>query len=299
MPFSSDQNFGTMPSKQGVWFFVTSWCESVRYVHPTELAMELPGLFDYMVGQLEAAPTTGRLHWQWVCHIDQSKRQNKKTMVWMKEHVFTDGEHFEFRKREEALEYVQKEFTSEGERFEWGKLPFEPNSSVSWQNELELFQRQAYKEMNAKVFILHHKNFFSAVNLLQRPYMGMKEVNVFWGEAGSGKSRAIWDAEDPENTGKLYVISDPKWWDGYTGQEAVFFDEFTGQWPIEYWLRVCDRYPMSVPIKGGMVPLMAKRIYFASNKNWREWYKEGTITVEQMVGLERRITREKEFVISN
>lgn len=133
---------------------------------------------------------------------------------------------------------------------------------------------------------------------MDKPTYGPKEVFVYQGPTGTGKSREVWEREDPEFTeDKLYVVADNYWWDGYRGQEAVLFEEFTGQWKIEWLLRVLDRYPMRVPFKGGFVPLKAKRIYFTSNKMWQEWYPIGVngVSAAQLDALERRFTEVRDF----
>lgn len=38
-------------------------------------------------------------------------------------------------------------------------------------------------------------------------------------------------------------------------------------------LRVCDRYPCKVPVKGAFVEFVAKNIYITSNWHVWEWYR--------------------------
>lgn len=54
-----------------------------------------------------------------------------------------------------------------------------------------------------------------------------------------------------------------KWFDGYTGQKTVIFDDFRGT-PENYSqvLRLTDRYPMRVPIKGGYVAWVPTTVIF-------------------------------------
>lgn len=52
-----------------------------------------------------------------------------------------------------------------------------------------------------------------------------REVHVFWGDTGSGKSRRAWD----EAGFSAYPKSpSTKFWDGYQDQENVVIDEFRG-----------------------------------------------------------------------
>lgn len=93
-------------------------------------------------------------------------------------------------------------------------------------------------------------------------------VVVYWGDPGTGKSRRVWDAE-PE----AYAHPGGPWFDGYDGQEAVLFDDFTGScFKIQYLLKLLDRYPMDVPVKGGFVSWVPRRIYITSNLPFDDWY---------------------------
>ena len=44
------------------------------------------------------------------------------------------------------------------------------------------------------------------------------------------------------------------WFDGYDGQDTAIFDDFRASGNrFSYILRLIDRYPMDVPVKGGFV----------------------------------------------
>ncbi|KAL0152209.1 hypothetical protein M9458_051932 [Cirrhinus mrigala] len=53
-------------------------------------------------------------------------------------------------------------------------------------------------------------------------------------------------------------IRDYAWWDGYDGQDNVIIDDFYGWIAYDELLRVCDRYPCKVPVKGAFVEFVAK-----------------------------------------
>lgn len=99
----------------------------------------------------------------------------------------------------------------------------------------------------------------------------VRTVYVFWGRTCTGKSRRAWDEAGDGAYGK-----DPrsKFWDGYTGQEAVIIDEFRGGIDISHILRWTDRYPVRVEIKGSSRPLDAARIWITSNVDPRSWYPD-------------------------
>jgi len=79
--------------------------------------------------------------------------------------------------------------------------------------------------------------------------------------------------------------NDSQWWDGYIGQSDVVIDEFYGWIKYDTLLRLIDRYPYMVEVKGAMRKFLAKRIFITSNKRWRDWYPN----VDDIRALERRI----------
>ena len=53
------------------------------------------------------------------------------------------------------------------------------------------------------------------------------------------------------------------WFDGYDGHDTAIFDDFRASVNrFAYILRVLDRYPMDVPVKGGFVNWNPKYIVF-------------------------------------
>jgi len=96
-----------------------------------------------------------------------------------------------------------------------------------------------------------------------------RTVKVFWGEAGTGKSRRAW-----EEAGVTVYPKDPctKYWDGYKGEANVIIDEFRGEINISHILRWFDRYPVIVECKFGAVTLNATTIWITSNVDPRDWY---------------------------
>lgn len=94
---------------------------------------------------------------------------------------------------------------------------------------------------------------------------------MFWGAPRTGKSRKA-----HEMFPDAYRAADNPngWFDGYEGQEAVIFDEFTGLFPRQLMLQLLDRYPLQLPIKGGFVAIKATKVVFTSNLDPSTWYNE-------------------------
>lgn len=112
-------------------------------------------------------------------------------------------------------------------------------------------------------------------------------VIVLWGEAGTGKTRSVYDYHKPED---IYMHTGEKWFDGYEGQKIALFDDYNGgEFKLTYLLKLIDRYPFQVPVKGGYRNWIPQIIYFTSNKDPMDWYTNATEV--QKRALKRRFTR--------
>lgn len=83
-----------------------------------------------------------------------------------------------------------------------------------------------------------------------------------YGDTGTGKSR--WAHEN--FPGAYWKLPDCKWFDGYQGEETIIFDDFrpTKEISLQFILRMVDRYPMKVEIKGSHVNFAPKRVIFTT-----------------------------------
>lgn len=116
------------------------------------------------------------------------------------------------------------------------------------------------------------------------------EVHVRYGRPGVGKTRYVYDKHGVDNT---YVVSmgdgsgKSLWFDGYDGQPVMLLDDFNGEIPFKFFLRLIDIYPIQLQIKGSSVWRACKYIYITSNKHPDHWYKG---TEDDYNALMRRFT---------
>lgn len=103
------------------------------------------------------------------------------------------------------------------------------------------------------------------------------------GPAGCGKTRAIHEAY-PD----AYWKPDGPWWDGYEGHSVVVLDDYYGDLPYSQLLRVLDRYPLRLPVKGGFVPAEFTTVLITSNARLDEQYP-GIPQPDRREALYRRI----------
>lgn len=133
-------------------------------------------------------------------------------------------------------------------------------------------------------FVRYHRGFEKYLCLQQPKRTWVTDTYIYWGKTGTGKTRKV-----HEECSDLYVHTEEKWFDGYTGQSGVLFDDFHGGvFKLPYLLKLLDRYPMQVPIKGGFVSWLPKKVYITSNIDPRQWFPNAH--EEHIAALFRRVT---------
>lgn len=118
------------------------------------------------------------------------------------------------------------------------------------------------------------------------------EMNVLWfhGGTGTGKTRTAFEMYP-----NAWMSSrNLKWWDGYDGEEDVIVDDFRRDFcTFHELLRILDRYPYRVEVKGSSVPLLAKNIVITCP--WAPDVLYQGRSVEDVGQLMRRITEVRLF----
>jgi len=139
-------------------------------------------------------------------------------------------------------------------------------------------------ETHFSSFVKYERGIRSYLNLKTNKRDFKTQVFVCYGPTGTGKSMYCDQmCKDPY---WYYPQKDGKWWDGYNGQSDVIIDEFYGQILWSTLLRLLDRYPVEVEVKGGTFNFAPKRIFITSNKEPIEWYIN---KVDQFQTLRRRL----------
>ncbi len=248
----------------------------------------------YVVWQIEAAPTTGRLHAQ--AYVEATKLIRFGSL---KNFIGGQGMHVEGRlgTAEQNRSYCMKPETRVSGPWEKGV-----RSHQGKRTDLLLLKR----DLDQGVSMLDVSNaHFGAYLSLHRgieAYVALRapqrdwatELHILWGETGCGKS---WDATEAAQGGeRIYRLRRPNqrggavWWDGYDGQEVVIIDEFSGWLFYGMLLMLADRYPLLVDVKGGSVSFCARRIYITSNLHPMKWYSTISKDTAQWSALDRRVT---------
>lgn len=241
----------------------------------------LPPNTSFVKGQLEKGNDTEYLHWQLVCYYP------KKVSLHYVKLIFGERCHAERSNSAAAEDYVWKEDTAvEGTRFELGKKSIKRNSEKDWDLIVENARCGNFADIPGDVLVRNYGNLKKLrVDSLQ-PEPIEKQVFVYWGRTGTGKSKRAW-----EEASFNAFPKDPntKFWDGYTGQTSIVIDEFRGAISISHFLRWLDRYPVIVEVKGSSCVLKADKIWITSNLNPEQWYSD--LDNETYLALRRRFTQ--------
>lgn len=99
---------------------------------------------------------------------------------------------------------------------------------------------------------------------------------IYTGDAGTGKTQAAMIEAAAWGGGTYWLTVERTggklWWDGYEGQENIIIDEFNCGISLTDFKRIIDCSPLSIPIKGGMVQFLGKRVWICSNNPLDVWY---------------------------
>lgn len=195
----------------------------------------------------------GTAHLQGYCELLNQTRFNT-----IKEII--PNAHIENRKgtAKQASDYCKKDndFTETGEISKQGKRP-----DIEATYDLVEKKASLIEFKNSRPNLQCIKIFEWAKNISQEDRNFKPEVVWLWGSTGTGKTRYVREKETD-----LWVSGRSlKWWDGYDNQDAVLIDDFRKDFcTFHELLRILDRYPYNVEVKGGHKKLNSKRIYITS-----------------------------------
>lgn len=246
----------------------------------------------YIVFQEEECPETQRRHFQGYCELTKRMRLNA-----VKRHMMSNSIHIERRrgKQMEAIAYCKKEESRVAGPWEAGQ----PKQQGKRKDLEEIKEKLDNKRPMSEIADQHFSNWvryrksFDAYAELRRRSSAKKvppTVFVFFGDAGTGKTRTVYDNHEGE---EIFSKPSGKWFDGYVGQRVALFDDFTGELGLGLFLKVIDRYPITVEIKCGTVFWNPEVIYITSNLSPEDWYPNANPA--QHVAIRRRISVLKRF----
>lgn len=249
-----------------------------------------PRLLDkmrYLQGESETCPTTGRSHWQ--CHFILATSVSFKACLRYLRDSGYEKFHLSFRNGsfDENVAYCSKVRELPGTVwFEFGERP-----SPGKRSDLEYACAQALacglSSVPPSTFVKYSRGLEKLIQLHRHPVSLVKVVKWYWGPSGCGKSHLAWS----EFPNAFDLSSDNGWWDGYDTQTAVIIDDYDSHiLTIREFLRITDKYPYRVKVKGSMVPFCATDIRITSHFSPQHYFPS-----ERWSEISRRITEIKKI----
>lgn len=211
-----------------------------------------------------------------------------RTLQWVKRQPGLRRAHAEPRRGSglDAAAYCQKD----GDFWQTGQLkePRKRSDLIEIQSHLDDGRSLKWIARNYFSKWCQYGRRFEAYVALQRsiPRQWKSWVNVIYGRSGVGKTRFVYQQHADDD---VWVYPGQSWFDGYKGQPVALFDDYRGDMDISLLLRVLDRYPMVVPVKGSHQNWCPRRIYITSNLMPEMWYPD--LDSETQIAFRRRLNR--------
>lgn len=240
----------------------------------------------YVTGQLEKAES-GTIHIQYFLHFESNRRGTA-----LKEHC--SKSHFEIVKINNGADrYCMKEDTRVDGPWEFGIPPARRNvkGDLKSRNQyiMEYGVVNAVKEGHIDITKFKQANqSVNAFMMVDTPPFSPPAVRGIWIWGSPGVGKSFWTRKQFP---ALYVKSQSKWWEGYTGQHFVLLDDHDNPC-LGHYLKVwADEYPCIGEDKGGSVSLQHRRFIVTSNYSIETLYqKDGP---EMVKALERRFIQHR------
>ena len=112
-------------------------------------------------------------------------------------------------------------------------------------------------------------------------------VTYIYGPAGTGKTYSVFE-ENGFDFNKVYSIDDYDHpFDNYNGQKVLLLDEYRGNFPVTYFLKLLDKYPLQLKARYSNKQACFDRVYIVSNIPLYKQYEN--VDFETRQAIMRRI----------
>lgn len=238
----------------------------------------------YMVYQVEKTGE-GKLHWQTFVELKAPCRMAGAIAALGKT---SETCHIEKMRgnRDEARAYCMKEESRIEPPSEYGLLTKRGERSDLKTVCDKVLEGIPIKEIAAEfpdTYVRNYRGLASLKAAVTPARNWPTELHIIWGESGAGKTRMVHETES-----ELFNKMEGLWWDGYDGEEAVLIDDVVwndhniGGILMMEFLKICDRYPLKVQVKGGSVNFVSRRVYVTSMYDPEKFLL--------LAGIKRRVT---------
>jgi len=251
---------------------------------------ELYKNISYMIWGDEVGES-GTRHFQGYCEL-----KVKKTLTWIQKY-FEHGIHVEKRmgSQQQAIDYCKKD----GKFEEFGK-PKDSGERTDLKSAAQAIieKKATVEDLVLENPILYHQygrtlEKLEDVGFKGKPRTEMTKIIWFWGPTGTGKSK---EARERAGNSAYWHNFSENWWE-YQQEEYIIFDDFRGEMKYNNLLKLADRYPYTVPIKGGKKRnINAKWIIITCPMHPSDVYCRQANKKDAINQLMRRIHEIKEFM---
>lgn len=271
------------------------WCFTVNNpVHRVLYPDGLPDTIKYIVYQVERG-VQGTEHLQGFVYFTKQTLGSsvKKTSFIGPEGQVVEpfvGAHLEVAKGkpEDNRSYCTKEDSRVDGPWELGVLPGGSGERTDLREAASRLMKSGdIRDIDPAVFLKYASGCLKLAALAPPPRRDNLKVISIVGSTGIGKSYAVHDLF-PE----VYTVNmgnSGLWWDGYTGQPVVHFEEFKGQVQLQKMLQILDPYPLRLEVKGGLVPARFSLVFITSNSTPDKWYRDDGSRAGELAALYRRL----------
>lgn len=254
----------------------------------------------YMIWQREVAPETGTPHIQGYVHFNK-----QRYMKFVKDWLVSTTVHLE---KANGNEKQNHDYCSKAESRAPGddSGPFEvgvydDKGGQGKRSDLQDIADDVKQGATRKdialtypvQFIRYHQGIQALIQEARPPPPTERDIEVvcLWGATGTGKTHRV-RAACPE----IYEVTpgrDP--WGTYSGQAAIFFDEFDyQQWPIQQMNKYLDKWPCELNCRYYNKYAEWTRVAICANTPPSAWYPE--VPHPLRLALFRRITNTVEVL---
>jgi len=267
-----------------------AWCFTVNNPRTEPIKWD-PNVIRYAIYQLEVG-VSGTFHWQGYFELF-----NPAKLATIRKFDGLGTGHFEQRlgTRDQARDYCRKadtrvpnsdpvEFGSFGAGGQGRRTDLADACSL-------IKDGKTLREVSAEhpeTVVKYARGLRVYRSLVLQPRDFKTECTILYGAPGVGKSH--WCSVEGAGKTICWAPAMDKgavWFDGYDGQEILVLDDYRGEISFTMLLRLLDKYPYKVPIKGDFVEFVSRQVYITTNLDPRTWYQ---YYGNMLAALERRVT---------
>lgn len=135
---------------------------------------------------------------------------------------------------------------------------------------------------------------YALLNSDPRSLDRMPRVLTLVGPTGTGKSQRSHNyCSDQDDRAYVWTAALGNFWEQYYGQKLITMEEFRGQMPRAEFLKLIDKYPMTVNKKNSSAQMRGETFIITSPTLPSDWYEWGEDT-DKKEQLFRRLTENTE-----